>query len=49
MEQGVLEDSLLTTLEKNLEMRVVGFLDDNPQFHKQTLLGQMVYDPHTIK
>ena len=26
-------------------MRAVGFLDDNPQFHNQTLLGQMVYDP----
>jgi FlaA1/EpsC-like NDP-sugar epimerase len=36
---------LLTSLENNLEMKVVGFLDDNSQFHKQTILGQTVYDP----
>ncbi len=26
---------LLTSLESNLEMKVTGFLDDNPQFHRQ--------------
>jgi len=39
---------LLTSLENNPEMKVVGFLDDNHQFHKQTLLGQTVYDPLKI-
>ena len=29
-------------------MRVVGFLDDNPQYHKQTILGQTVYNPLKI-
>ena len=36
---------LLASLENNLEMKVVGFLDDNQQFHNQILLGQTVYDP----
>src|SRR6056300_641759 len=40
---------LLTSLESNLEMKVVGFLDDHPQFHRQTILGQTVYDPLNIK
>jgi len=39
---------LLTSLENNLEMRVVGFLDDNPQFHRQIVLGQTVYDPLSL-
>ena len=39
---------LLTSLENNPEMKVVGFLDDNHQFHRQTLLGQTVYDPLNI-
>jgi len=39
---------LLTSLESNLEMKVVGFLDDDPQFHRQIILGQMVYDPKNI-
>ena len=39
---------LLTSLENNLEMKVVGFLDDDPQFHKQIILGQTVYDPFNI-
>tara|TARA_A100001011_G_scaffold397248_1_gene497642 strand:- start:49 stop:2022 length:1974 start_codon:yes stop_codon:yes gene_type:complete len=39
---------LLTSLENNLEMKVVGFLDDDPQFHRQIILGQMVYDPLNI-
>ncbi len=39
---------LLTSLESNLEMKVVGFLDDNSQFHGQIILGQTVYDPLNI-
>jgi FlaA1/EpsC-like NDP-sugar epimerase len=40
---------LLISLENNLEMKVKGFLDDNPQFHKQKILGQTVYDPLNIE
>ena len=40
---------LLTSLENNLDMKTVGFLDDNPQFHKQKILGQTVYDPLNIE
>src|SRR6056300_401371 len=40
---------LLTSLESNPEMRVVGFLDDDSQFHRQIILGQMVYDPANIE
>ena len=29
---------LLTSLENNLEMKVVGFLDNEPQFHRQKML-----------
>ena len=36
---------LLASLENNLEMNVIGFLDDNPQFHRQIVLGQTIYDP----
>ena len=36
---------LLSSLENNLEMKVVGFLDDNQQFHNQSILGQTVYNP----
>ena len=39
---------LLTSLENNPEMKVVGFLDDDPQFHRQIILGQTVYDPLKI-
>jgi FlaA1/EpsC-like NDP-sugar epimerase len=40
---------LLTSLESNLEMKVVGFLDDDLQFHRQKILGQTVYDPSNIE
>ena len=40
---------LLTSLESNLEMKVVGFLDDDPQFHRQKILGQTVYNPLNIE
>ena len=39
---------LLASLENNPEMKVVGFLDDNKQFHNQSILGQIVYDPLKI-
>ena len=39
---------LLISLENNLELRVMGFLDDDPQFHRQQILGQTVYDPLNI-
>jgi len=39
---------LLASLENNPEMKVVGFLDDNKQFHNQSILGQTVYDPLKI-
>ena len=39
---------LLSSLENNHEFKVVGFLDDNKQFHNQTILGQNVFDPSTI-
>ena len=40
---------LLTSLESNLEMKVIGFLDDDPQFHRQKILGQTIYDPLNIE
>jgi FlaA1/EpsC-like NDP-sugar epimerase len=39
---------LLTSLEKNLQMKVVGFLDDDTEFHRQKILGQTVYDLSSI-
>jgi FlaA1/EpsC-like NDP-sugar epimerase len=39
---------LLSSLENNPELKVVGFLDDNPQFHNQTILGQTVFNPLKI-
>ena len=40
---------LLTSLESNLDMKVAGFLDDEPQFHRQKILGQTVYDSMNIE
>ena len=40
---------LLSSLESNLEMKVIGFLDDNPQLHRQKILGQTVYDSLDIE
>ena len=40
---------ILTSFENNLEMKVVGFLDDDSQFHRQIILGQTVYDPSNIE
>jgi FlaA1/EpsC-like NDP-sugar epimerase len=39
---------LLTSLENNPEMKVIGFLDDNQQFHNQLVLGRTVYNPVKI-
>ena len=30
-------------------MKVVGFLDDDHQLHKQIILGQMIFNPLNIK
>ena len=46
---GTAGRQLLNSLENSLEMKVVGFLDDNSQFHKQNVLGKMVYDPLNIE
>ena len=40
---------LLTSFESNSDMKVVGFLDDNTQFHRQKILGQTIYDPMNIE
>ena len=45
---GTAGRQLLTSLEGNPEMKVVGFLDNDPQFHRQIILGQTVYDPSNI-
>jgi len=39
---------LFSALENNAEMQVEGFLDDNPQLHKQKIFGQTVYNPSII-
>ena len=36
---------LAISLEGNSKYKIVGFLDDNPQLLKQTLLGQKIHDP----
>ena len=40
---------LLISLENNPVMKVVGFLDDDLQFHRQKILGQTVDDPINIE
>ncbi len=40
---------LLASLENNPEMKMLGFLDDNEQFHNQTILGQNVFNPMKIE
>ena len=40
---------LLASLENNPKMKMAGFLDDNQQFHNQTILGQIVYNPLKIE
>ena len=46
---GVTGRQLMSSLENNSEMKSVGFLDDNKQFHNQTILGQTVFDPTKIR
>jgi FlaA1/EpsC-like NDP-sugar epimerase len=45
---GAAGRQILAGLENNPEMKVVGFLDDDEQFHRQIVLGQTVYDPLKI-
>jgi FlaA1/EpsC-like NDP-sugar epimerase len=40
--------ALAASLAKNKEMRVVGFLDDNPSLHRGLLMGMDVYDPKDV-
>ena len=40
---------LVTALENNPEYKVVGFLDNNEQLHKQILLGQTIYSPAKLE
>ena len=40
---------LLISLENNSKYKVIGFLDNNPQLHRQNLLGQTIYDPKKIE
>jgi FlaA1/EpsC-like NDP-sugar epimerase len=40
--------ALAASLARNKEMRVVGFLDDNPSLHRGLLMGMDVYDPKDI-
>ncbi len=40
--------ALAAALSKSNEMRVVGFLDDNPSLHRGLLMGIDVYNPHDL-
>jgi FlaA1/EpsC-like NDP-sugar epimerase len=40
--------ALASSLSRNPEMRVVGFLDDNPSLHKGQLMGMDVYSPQEL-
>ena len=40
---------LVASLEDSLEFKVVGFLDDNHQLHRQILLGQTIYSPSKLE
>src|SRR6056300_448458 len=46
---GAAGRQLFTSLEVNPKYNVVGFLDDNPNLHRQNLLGQRIYDPKNLK
>ena len=45
---GIAGRQLLTNLKNNYEMEVVGFLDDNQEFHNQIILGKIVFPPLKI-
>ena len=40
---------LIIALENSTEFKISGILDDNPQFHRQVLLGQTIYSPSKLK
>jgi FlaA1/EpsC-like NDP-sugar epimerase len=40
--------ALASSLSRNPEMRVVGFLDDDPSLHKGQLMGMDVYNPQNL-
>ena len=40
---------LVVALENSPEFKVIGFLDDNEQLHRQVLLGQTVYSPSKLE
>ena len=40
---------LIIALENSPEYKVVGFLDDNIQLHKQVLLGKSIYSPNKLE
>ncbi len=46
---GAAGRQLFTSLEENSKYNVVGFLDDNPNMHRQNLLGQKIYDPKNLE
>ncbi|MDC1166323.1 nucleoside-diphosphate sugar epimerase/dehydratase [Candidatus Pelagibacter sp.] len=46
---GAAGRQLFSALEVNPKYNVVGFLDDNPNLHRQNLLGQRIYDPKNLE
>ena len=46
---GSAGNQLLISLENNIEMKVVGFLDDNHRLHNQTILGKTIFSPLELK
>ena len=40
---------LVIALENSLEFKVVGFLDDNKELHRQVMLGQNIYSPSGLE
>jgi FlaA1/EpsC-like NDP-sugar epimerase len=40
---------LIIALENSIEFKIVGFLDDNSDLHRQVLLGQKIYSPHNLE
>ena len=46
---GAAGRQLFISLEGNSKYKVVGFLDDDLNLHRQNLLGQNIYDPKDLK
>ena len=40
---------LANAIENSPEFKIVGFLDDNKQLHRQILLGQTIYSPDKLE